>query len=152
MLLVRIIGKENHASNMAEPFIDTNILIRFLTKDDPDKRARATAFFERVEKGELKVIVPVVVIAEAVYVLSSPRLYNLSRPEVFGMLDRLIRIPNFKVRNRRMVMRALDLYLTTNLDFEDAFIVVSMLQVKTKTLYSFDEGFDRVQAIKRLEP
>lgn len=137
---------------MTHPFIDTNILIRFLTNDDPEKRARATALFEKVEQGELKVIVPVVVIAETVYVLSSPRLYHLPREQVFGMLDRLVRLPNFRARNKRAVTNALDLYLNSNLDFEDAFLVVSMLQSGSKNLYSFDTGFDRVAGIKRLEP
>lgn len=137
---------------MANPYIDTNILIRFLTKDNPEKQARATALFQRVEKRELTVIVPVLVIAEAVYVLSSPRLYNLPRQVVFGMLDPLVRLPNFKVHNRRTVMQALNLYLATNLDFEDAYIVVSMARAGSNILYSFDTHFDRIRGLTRREP
>jgi predicted nucleic acid-binding protein len=136
---------------MTDPYVDTNFLIRFLTGDDTERRTIATAFFERLERGELRVIVPVVVMAEAVYVLSSPRLYNLPREQVYGLLDRLMRLPNFRVRNKRLVAKALDLYLTTNLDFEDAYIVVSMLRSNSKVLYSFDTGFDRIKGITRKE-
>lgn len=137
---------------MADPFIDTNILIRFLTRDDPAKQARATALFTRIEKREVTVFVSGLVIAEAVYVLSSPRLYNLPRHQVCGLLNPLVRLPAFKVRNKRAVMQALDLYLNNSLDFEDAFIVVSMAQARSGLLYSFDRGFDQVLGIQRVEP
>lgn len=137
---------------MVDPFVDTNILIRFLANDDPAKQARATALLERIERRELSVVVPVVVIAEAVYVLSSPRLYHLSRQQVFEMLAPLVRLPNFRVQNRRLVMKALDLFLSTQLDFEDAYIVASMAQAGSRELYSFDEDFDRIQGLRRIEP
>ena len=132
--------------------MDTNVILRFLTSDDAERNARATKLFERVEKGELKVVVPILVIAEAVYVLSSPRLYNRSRPEIFGMLSRLLKVPGFKVKSRRTVMKALQLYLTTSLDFEDAYLAVTMLQAGPREIYSFDRDFDKVAGIKRIEP
>jgi predicted nucleic acid-binding protein len=59
---------------MAYPFIDTDVIIRFLTGDDPRKQAAAAALFQRIEQGALTVAAPVMVIADAVFVLHSPRL------------------------------------------------------------------------------
>ncbi len=137
---------------MTPPFIDTDVIIRFLTGDDPDKQARAAALFEQVEKRRLKVVAPVTVIADCVYVLSSPRLYHLPRTLVAGLLTPLLRLPNFKISNRRTIQKALALYLFTNLDFGDAFIVASMQPVGSQTVYSYDTDFDRVKGIKRLAP
>ena len=55
---------------MADPFVDTDVLIRLLTGDDLDKQARAATLFEQVEAGTLSVAAPDTVIADAVYVLA----------------------------------------------------------------------------------
>ena len=137
---------------MTDPFIDTDVLIRLLTGDDPEKQKKASDLFEQIEKKKLRVIAPVTVIADAVYVLSSKKLYNLPRSEVVGLLTPLLRLPNFRVRRRRIVQKALDIYLFSNLDFGDAFLAASMQQAKSTTVYSYDADFDRVQGIRRLEP
>ena len=75
---------------MTQPFIDTDVIIRFLTGDDQAKQAAASALFERVEQGLLTIAAPDTVITDAVYVLSSPRLYNLARNEVQEFLTTLV--------------------------------------------------------------
>lgn len=37
-----------------------------------------------------------------------------------------VQVPHFRVRHRRAVLYALELYATTNLDFGDVFIIASM--------------------------
>lgn len=137
---------------MSDPFIDTDVIIRFLTKDDLKKQAEAAALFEQVKARKLRVVVPHTVIADAVYVLSSPRLYNLPRLEVARLLAPLIRLPGFKVRHRRAMLRALELYASTNLDFGDALIVALMEGTDSRVVYSYDTDFDKVEGIRRLEP
>ena len=137
---------------MTQPFIDTDVIIRFLTGDDPVKQAAATALFEQVEQGLLTVQAPDTVIADAVYVLSSPRLYHLARSDVQQMLAALVRLPQFHVQNRLSVLQALDLYASTRLDFGDALIIASMQQQGSQVLYSYDADFDRIEGITRREP
>jgi len=72
---------------MTIPFIDTDVIIRFLTGDDQDKQAEAAVLFDAVKAGELAVTAPVTVIAGAVYILSSPRLYGVPRAVVGGGAD-----------------------------------------------------------------
>src|SRR5918911_1575258 len=137
---------------MAYPFIDTDIIIRFLTGDDPRKQAAAAALFQRIEQGALTVAAPVTVIADAVFVLHSPRLYNKPRPEVQALLTPLVRLPHFRVQQRRMVLRALELYGSSTSGFGDGMLVAAMEQARSTTLYSYDEGFDKVVGLTRLEP
>jgi predicted nucleic acid-binding protein len=134
------------------PFIDTDVIIRFLTGDDLKKQAAAAALFEQVEQGTITVEAPDTVIADAVYVLSSPRLYHVARNEVQELLTTLVRLPHFRVQNRFCVLRALELYGSTNLDFGDTLIIASMEQQNSQTLYSYDTGFDRIKGITRQEP
>jgi uncharacterized protein len=137
---------------VTQPFIDTDVIIRFLTGDDPGKQAAATALFEQVEQGLLSVQAPDTVIADAVYVLSSPRLYHIARSAIQEMLAALVRLPQFHVQNRVSVLRALDLYASTRLDFGDTLIIASMEQQGSHLLYSYDTDFDRIQGITRREP
>ena len=137
---------------MTTPFIDTDVIIRLLAKDDLIKQAAAAALFEQVEKGTLQVAAPDTVIADAVYVLSSPRLYKIPRSEVRELLTPLIRLKGFKVKNRGVVLKALDIYASMNIDFGDAMIAASMEQAGSENLYSYDTDFDKMVGIKRIKP
>lgn len=137
---------------MTVPFIDTDVIIRLLTGDDPVNQAAATALFRQAATGEVAVTAPESVIADAVHVLSSPRICRIPRDRVRNALAPLVRLPSFNVRNRAEVLRALDLYGTTRLDFGDASLVAAMERSGAKMPYSYDRHFDRVAGIHRQEP
>jgi len=54
---------------MAAPFLDTDIVLRHLLGDHPEHSPRATAYFRRIEGGELKVRTSDMVIFETVFTL-----------------------------------------------------------------------------------
>ena len=137
---------------MTSPFVDADVIIRLLAADDPGKQADAAALFQRVEDGEVTLVAPDTVIADAVHVLSSRKLYKLPRSEVRELLSPLVRLQGFQVQNRRALLRALDLFASTNLDFGDAMIGATMEQAGSQTVCSYDAHFDRLPGITRLEP
>jgi predicted nucleic acid-binding protein len=137
---------------MTRPYLDTDIIIRLLTQDDLAKQAAAAALFEKIKAGTLEVAAPDTVIADAVYVLSSPRLYNLPRVTVRELLTPLVQLTGFRIRNSRAVLRALDLYASLKIDFGDALIVASMEQADSQVVYSYDSHFDRIKGITRQAP
>lgn len=136
----------------SEPYVDTDVIVRLLTGDDPKKQEEAAALFQAVEAGRLTVAAPDTVVADAVFVLSSPRLYHLRRTDVQAVLAPILRLTNFKVENRRALLEALDLYASTPLNFGDAMIIASMKQAGANILYSYDSHFDRVEGIARRRP
>ncbi len=121
---------------MTDRFVDTDILIRMLTGNDPDKQAASVSLFGQVASGDITVAAPESVVADAVHVLSSPRLYALFRDRVRQLLTPLVRLTSFHGRNRCEVLRALDLFATTRLDFGDA-LVAAMEQDGTSDRYSY---------------
>jgi len=137
---------------MIYPFVDTDVLIRLLTGDVPQKQAAARSLFKRVEEGEITLLAPDTVIADAVFVLASPRLYHIPREEVRNLLASLIGLPHFRVQNKQDLLRALEIYASTNLDFGDTMIIASMEEQDAQILYSYDTGFDRIKGITRQEP
>jgi predicted nucleic acid-binding protein len=137
---------------VSEPYLDTDVILRLVTGDDPAKQAHAAQLFQDVEDGKLTVCAPVTVIADAVFVLCSKRLYNVPRPQAAAALTRLVRIPGFKVDRRRTVIAALSLFGSTRLDFGDCILVASMREAGLTVLYSYDTDFDRFAPITRQEP
>jgi predicted nucleic acid-binding protein len=132
--------------------VDTDVLIRLLTGDDQGKQRAAATLFEEVEHGARTLAAPDTVIAYAVFVLSSPRIYSRPRTEVRDLLEALVRLPGFHVDNKAVVLEALDIFATSNLDFGDAMIVANMRRDGATVLYSYDRDFDRFPGLMRTEP
>jgi uncharacterized protein len=133
-------------------FVDTNVFLRFLTKDVPAQAERVKSLFEQAERGEVELFTSESVISELVYVLSSPRVYKVSREAVRTALLPIVSLKGLKLTNRAVFVRALDLYATTSIDFVDALAIAEMERRKITEIYSYDEHFDRVTNIKCLEP
>lgn len=133
-------------------FIDANVFLRHLTRDDPDKAAACLALFQKARRREVLLTTSEAVIAEVVYVLSSKAVYNLPRDQIRARLYPLLSLPGLKLPQRKTYLRALDLYASYPLDFEDALIVAHMERQGMAELISYDQGFDRVVGIRRLEP
>lgn len=92
------------------------------------------------------------VIADAIFVLCSKRLYNLPRTQAAVVLTRLVSISGFRVDRKRTVVTALSLFGSTRLDFGDCMLVASMREEGSTVLYSYDTDFDRFAPIERPEP
>lgn len=118
--------------------IDTNILIRYVTNDDPIKAEKARRLFERVEAGELEILVCEAVLSEVVWVLTHPKVYNLSREEVAGFLSSFIRLSGVLIQGKSTYLRALEMYKTTDLDFPDCILASMVESGKSDELISFD--------------
>lgn len=136
----------------SDGFIDTDLIIRYLTGDDPGKQRAAADLFERLEAREIALDVVDTVIADAVFVLTSSRHYGLSREETGNALSTLVAAPGLVMRNKRAVLEALSLFSSTRLDFGECMIVASMRASDSSTLYSYDRDFDRFNDIERVEP
>jgi predicted nucleic acid-binding protein len=54
---------------MPERFLDTNVLVHYLTRDDEQKAEAAFALLRRVEQGDEKVVTSPLVIFEVVFTL-----------------------------------------------------------------------------------
>jgi uncharacterized protein len=133
-------------------FVDANVFLRFLTRDDPVKAERVKDLLERADRGEVALLTSESVVAELVFVLSSPRLYNLGRDRIRALLTPILSLKGLKLPKRTMYLRALDLYVETPMDFVDALVVAQMEAGQVTEVYSYDGHFDLVSGIRRLEP
>ena len=71
--------------------LDTNVLLRYLTLDNPDHAQRAFALLQQIEAGTRTAVLPEGVLVETVQVLSSRNLYNVGREEIRARLAPVLR-------------------------------------------------------------
>jgi predicted nucleic-acid-binding protein len=97
--------------------LDTNVIVRLVTADDPEQLKAAKAVFEA---GELWVCKTVLLETEWVLRYS----YELGRPAIRETYRKLLGYPRLQVEDRSAVLRALSLY-DQALDFADALHLAS---------------------------
>ena len=135
-------------------FLDTNVILRYLTRDDEAKAEACYQLFQRVRLGEEELFTCEAVVTEVAYVLSSPRApYRLSHHEVRARLLPILTLRGLRLPQKRVYLRALDLYASAPfLDFEDALAVAHMEHRGLAEIVSYDRDFDRVTGLQRTEP
>ncbi len=131
-------------------FLDTNILLRYLTKDDEQKARRALALLSKVERGEEKVFTSPMVIFEVVFTLQ--RRYQVPREHIRASLGDIISLRLLDLPSKHLYVRALELYASKNMSFADAFNAVYMQSRGVSEIYSWDTDFDKLEGFARLEP
>jgi len=87
-----------------------------------------------------------------VYVLSSPNLYHLPPERIRSLLLPIINLKGLKLSPRWLYRRALDIYATHHIDFEDALAIAHMERQGISEIVSYDTHFDRIEGVERREP
>lgn len=133
-------------------YLDTNIFIRAITEDDTAKAEVCRKIFAKLASDEISAYVPDHVICEAVFVLSSPKLYAIDRATISRELTSLLLAKSIEISNKPVVLTALNLYGRSKLDFADCLTVFDMKKFDYTSLLSYDQDFDdELFKIKRVE-
>lgn len=135
-------------------FLDANIILRYLVRDDESKAAKCFELFQALKENREQVLTSEAILTEVCYVLVSKRnQYHLSHGDIRARLMPIISMSGLKIPNKKRYLRALDIFaLYSNLDIEDAVIIAHMEAEGIKELLSYDTDFDRKPNIKRTEP
>jgi predicted nucleic acid-binding protein len=131
-------------------FLDTNILLRYLTRDDEAKAEKALNLLDRVELGEEKIMTSSLVIFETVFTLQ--KTYKVPRQQIRTLLTPIIGLKGLRLPGKNIFYRAFDLYITHNISFADAYNAAYMLADGVSEIYTWDTEFDKIEGVTRLEP
>ena len=112
-------------------YIDTNVILRYLLDDDPVLSLQARTYLD----DEMINRTGVAVVAEAVYVLVG--VYNVPRRKISSVLRDLLGDRNWVLDHKESVIRGLELFGRSSLDFVDAWLV-ALHQIEELTILSFD--------------
>ena len=135
---------------METTFVDTNIFLRYLTKDDPSKYEKCREMFKKAMKGDIAITTSGMVIAELVWTLLS--YYKVPKAEVVEKVSVIVGTKNLSIPDKRIVTDALVLYARKNIDFIDAYNAIFMRYHGLRDIYSYDEDFELIEDIQRREP
>lgn len=135
---------------MRERFIDTNIFLRYLTKDDPSKYDKCRKIFKKAVEGKIELATSGIVIAELIWTLLS--YYKVQKADVIEKISIIVSTDNLYIPDKDIITDALVLYSRKNIDYIDAYNAVFMKRHGFEEIYSYDEDFDVVENIKRTEP
>lgn len=126
---------------MSNYFIDTNIILRFLLKDNKIQYPQARKIFEKTERGKINIWTTDVVILELIWTLKS--LYGYDRFTIKEKVEGMFALPNFDILNKKLILQALQDFANKNLDFADAYNY-QLAKKEGKKILSFDKDFKKL--------
>jgi predicted nucleic-acid-binding protein len=126
--------------------VDTNLLVRVLTGDDPAQARRAVKILESDQ-----ILIPKTVILETEWVLRYA--YEIETSRIIGGLKKLLGLPNVSVEDPDTVTQAIS-WFEDGLDFADALHLAS--SKRADKFVTFDRAFAKkarnVTALKVVKP
>ena len=121
--------------------IDTNILVRYVTQDDPEQAKRAATILERQCTAESPGFVNAVVLAEFVWVLE--RNYRYTRAQIAPVIEDLLTSADLEVEHAAEAWDALRSYRVEKAGFADLLIGRINAHHGCRTTATFDRKAGR---------
>ena len=115
--------------------LDTNVVIRLLTQDDPAQRRAALKFGAGLGK-DYGAFLPLVAILELDWALRSK--LGFSKTDVIRAVSKLLNTRGLTVENHSLVVKVLHLVEMNNADFADAMIACRSTEEGCETIKTFD--------------
>ena len=130
---------------MAKNLIDTNLIIRFLVNDNPQKVSRVEHLLK--EKSNKNVLLDTVV-AEIIWVLLS--YYSIDKEDVIEKVRALIHVETIEC-NAFLINRALTIWGKNIISYIDAYLA-AVAELGNMTLYTYDKRLGTIPSINIKEP
>jgi predicted nucleic-acid-binding protein len=127
--------------------LDTNVLVRYFTLDDPSQSRRAEAFLDALTPNA-KGFVSQVCLIELAWVLRSQ--YRLSKPRLIHCMERLLNSPELVVENHDAVTKALNRFSQLKADFADCLIERSGASAGCADTVTFDVDASKFAGMRLL--
>ncbi len=127
--------------------LDTNVLVRYLVRDDEQQAESASALLESLTTERPGYVCREVVV-ELVWVLE--RAYGVSRERIATILQQLVATRNLVVEASDDVARAAFRYRTGGPGFSDLMILAAADRSGARPPYTFDRKAARTEGVELL--
>jgi predicted nucleic-acid-binding protein len=123
--------------------VDTNVLVRLITRDDSRQAASADAF---IESGAW---VSILVLAETTWVLAA--VYDRSAGELATAIEMLLNHKHLTIQDSDTVAAALELFRSkTSLGFSDCLVLQLARKAGHLPVGTFDLGLGKIDGTQKL--
>ena len=117
--------------------LDTNVLVRYITQDDPQQCAKVDALFENQLSQENSAVISKIVLCELTWVLSHA--YGYSREQIALVIQQMLITQEFVIEDSENAIKALQDYQAGKAGFADYFLAQTHLSMGAKHTVSFDK-------------
>jgi len=129
--------------------IDTNILIRFITKDDEKQATLIYQLFKQAEANNKSLFVPLLVVLEIIWVLES--IYNKSNTEILETLSDVLSMPVLVFKSESVIQSFIDSAHNTSVDLSDLLIAHSAHSFDCQSTLTFDKKASKFKYFELLK-
>ena len=128
--------------------LDSNIMLRAITGDDPGQSPMARRFLSTLSNEMPGVLNPIVLVEIAWTLRTRHKYRNL---DVLGRIEALMRSDAYIIVERSAVIQALEISLEHAIEFADALIGELNRGIGCSTTMTFDQGASRSPSFTRLQ-
>jgi len=131
-------------------FIDTNIFLRVLIRENESAFQQSKAFLEMVKRNVYDAVTSTMVISEIVWTLGS--YYKFPKKKVLRTIQGILHLSGLKIVDEYDISKSLALYESHTCTYIDAMIAgMPGVQSGAWNIVSYDKEFDKL-GIKRVLP
>jgi predicted nucleic-acid-binding protein len=117
--------------------LDTNVLVRFLVRDDELQAEIIYRKFKKIEASKEVLFVPILVIIETIWVLES--VYDVSRQEILDSIEDLLLMPILKFEAQPMLRSFVSSARELKVELSDLLIAQSARFSGCDNVLTFDK-------------
>ncbi len=128
--------------------LDTNVLVRFLVRDDEGQARRARALIEDSASAGDPCLITSPVLCELEWVLEG--VYGASRADIAATVRDLLTTPPFVVEDEPLTRRALGAYTKGKADFSDYLLGQLGRAAGARTTHTFDRALRNAEGFTLL--
>ena len=126
--------------------LDTNVIVRYLTQDEPTQSAKATALIERVLTEANPGFVSIVAMVETVWVLD--RAYGLPAQKIAAAIERMLQTDVLLIENEQEVFTAMIALKQGEGSFSDSVIAALSARAGCSCTLTFDHKAARLHGFE----
>ena len=116
--------------------IDTNVLVRYLVRDDEVQFTKALALIRRETAAGRRILISLVVLLETEWVLRSR--YRLRKDDIRAAISGLLDTSDFDLESEPSVEAALHVWTKSRAEFADCLIGVHYRRLGCEATMTFD--------------
>lgn len=129
--------------------LDTNVIVRYLTQDEPRQSAASTRLFEQVLSVDRPGFVSLITLCEVGWVLAES--YGADKRRFHSVVEGLLGSRQIVVEESDLVWRALSAWQKSSAEFSDVLIGEVSLARGCERVVTFDKAAAKLPAFQLLD-
>jgi len=116
--------------------LDTNVLVRFLVRDNDQQAKTIYRIFKQAESDKEELFVPLLVVLEILWVLES--VYKIPRQEILDSINDLVLMPILEFEAQSVILKFVSSAQENKMDLSDLLIALSAKSSGCEYVLTFD--------------